>query len=93
MLNRWKTLTRAVILLKTYETAESSGVAAARQRAAFWTGGPKGPPKRKDPLVAAPEWWRHLRPYNKRRVAKKERRAGNRIIQDTRENQANPAKN
>ena len=39
--------------------------------------------KRKDALVAAPEWWRHLRPYNKRRVAKKERRAANRIIQDT----------
>jgi hypothetical protein len=35
-----------------------------------------------------PEWWRHLRPYTKRRVAKKERRAANRIIQDTGENQA-----
>jgi hypothetical protein len=36
--------------------------------------------KRKDTLVAALEWWRHLRPYNKRRVAKKERRAAIRII-------------
>jgi hypothetical protein len=39
--------------------------------------------KRKDTLVAAPEWWRHLRPYSKRRVAKKERRAAIRIIQET----------
>ena len=46
--------------------------------------------KRKDTLVAAPEWWPHLRPYNKRRVAKKERRAANRLIQDTGENQAHP---
>ena len=47
--------------------------------------------KRKDTLVAAPEWWRHLRPGNKRRVAKQERRAANRIIQDTHENQVHPA--
>jgi hypothetical protein len=46
--------------------------------------------KRKDTLVAAPEWWRHLRPYNKRRVARKEPRAANRSIQDTREDQAHP---
>ena len=49
--------------------------------------------KRKDTLVAAPEWWRHLRPCYKRRGAKKERRAAYRIIQDTRENQAHPAEN
>ena len=41
--------------------------------------------KRKDTLAGAPKWWRHLRPYNKRRVAKKERRAASRIIRDTRE--------
>jgi len=39
-------------------------------------------------MVAAP-----LRPYNKRRAAKKERRAANRIIQDTGENQAHPTEN
>ena len=39
--------------------------------------------KRKDTLVAAPEWWRHLRPENKRRVAKKERRAAIRLIRET----------
>ena len=39
--------------------------------------------KRKDTLVAAPEWWRHLRPYNKRCVAKKERREAIRIIRET----------
>lgn len=30
---------------------------------------------RQDTLTAPPEWWRHLRPMNKRRVAKRERRA------------------
>ena len=50
--------------------------------------------KRKDTLVAAPEWWRHLlRPCNKRRVARKERRAANGSIQDTGENQAHPTEN
>ena len=49
--------------------------------------------KRKDTLVAAPELWRHLRPYNKRRVAKKERQAANRSIQDTGEDQAHPTEN
>jgi hypothetical protein len=39
--------------------------------------------KRKDTLVSATQWWRHLRPYEKRRVAKKERRAADRL---TREN-------
>jgi hypothetical protein len=31
--------------------------------------------KRKDTLTKSPEWWKHLRPYNKRKVAKAERRA------------------
>jgi len=30
---------------------------------------------RVDTLVAPGEWWRHLRPYNKRKLAKAERRA------------------
>lgn len=30
---------------------------------------------RLDTLVAAPDPWRHLRPFNKRKVAKAERRA------------------
>jgi hypothetical protein len=28
---------------------------------------------KKGTLVKSPEWWRHLRPFNKRRVAKAER--------------------
>ena len=36
---------------------------------------------RKDTLVSPPEWWKHLRPWNKRRVAKAERRAAVREIQ------------
>jgi hypothetical protein len=36
--------------------------------------------KRKDTFVAPPEWWKHLRPFNKRVVAKRERRAANRSI-------------
>ena len=31
--------------------------------------------KRKDTLTAPPQWWKHLRPFFKRRVAKAERRA------------------
>jgi hypothetical protein len=31
--------------------------------------------KRQDTYTASPEWWRHLRPFNKRRVAKAERKA------------------
>jgi len=42
------------------------------------------------PPVAAATWWRHLRPYNSRCLAKRYRRAANRIVQDTRENQAHP---
>jgi len=30
---------------------------------------------RKDTLARPPEWWKHLRPFNKRRVAKRERKA------------------
>jgi DNA-binding transcriptional regulator GbsR (MarR family) len=30
---------------------------------------------RKDTFVAPPEWWKHLRPFNKRKLAKRERRA------------------
>lgn len=36
--------------------------------------------KRKDTLTKPPEWWKHLRPYNKRRVAKRERLAARRQI-------------
>lgn len=35
---------------------------------------------RKDTLVRPPEWWKHLRPYNKRVVAKKERQAAKKQI-------------
>jgi len=31
--------------------------------------------KRKDTLTKSPQWWKHLRPYNKRKTAKAERRA------------------
>jgi hypothetical protein len=30
---------------------------------------------RKDTLTRPPEWWKHLRPRNKRKVAKAERKA------------------
>ena len=36
---------------------------------------------RKDTLVAPPEWWKHLRPYNKRKVAKAERKAAKKEIE------------
>jgi hypothetical protein len=36
--------------------------------------------KRKDTFVAPPEWWKHLRPFNKRMVAKRERRAARQMI-------------
>lgn len=29
--------------------------------------------KRKDTYAVTPEWWKHLRPFNKRRMAKRER--------------------
>jgi hypothetical protein len=38
--------------------------------------------KRKDTLVRPPEWWKHLRPYNKRKVSKAERRASKKEIKD-----------
>jgi hypothetical protein len=31
---------------------------------------------RQDTLTPPPEWWKHLRPFNKRHVSKRERRAG-----------------
>ena len=40
---------------------------------------------RKDTLTKPPEWWKHLRPYNKRRVAKKERRTAGRMIEEIRQ--------
>jgi hypothetical protein len=49
--------------------------------------------KRKDTLVAAPEWWGHLGPNNKRRVAKKERRATNLMIQGIHENESHATEN
>ena len=36
--------------------------------------------KRKDTFVRSPEWWKHLRPANKRRVAKAERRVARKTI-------------
>jgi hypothetical protein len=36
--------------------------------------------KRKDTLVKTPEWWKHLKKFNKRRVAKMERKAAERQI-------------
>jgi len=39
--------------------------------------------KHKDTLVAATQWWRHLRQFEKRRVAKKERCAAKQFIRGT----------
>lgn len=39
---------------------------------------------RKDTLVKPPEWWKHLRPFNKRRVAKAERQAAKADIETRR---------
>ena len=39
--------------------------------------------KRKDTLTSSPEWWKHLRPFNKRRVSKKEREAAKQDISKT----------
>ena len=36
--------------------------------------------KRKDTLTKPPEWWKHMRPENKRRIAHSERRAAKRLI-------------
>jgi hypothetical protein len=47
--------------------------------------------KRKDTLVKPPEWWKHLRPFNKRRVSKKERKAAAQLITNSsREIQTDP---
>lgn len=37
---------------------------------------------RKDTKTAPPEWWKHLRPFNKRKVSKAERRAATEEITD-----------
>jgi hypothetical protein len=37
---------------------------------------------RKDTKVAPPEWWKHLRPYNKRKLSRAERRAAIEEITD-----------
>ena len=39
--------------------------------------------KRKDNLTVAREWWKHLRPFNKRLVSKAERRAAKEDIEGT----------
>ena len=36
--------------------------------------------KRKDTLTKPVEWWKHLRPFNKRRVSKRERVAAEKEI-------------
>lgn len=36
--------------------------------------------KRKGILTTAREWWKHLRPYNKRDFWKRERRAASRAV-------------
>ena len=36
--------------------------------------------KRQDTFAAPVEWWKHLRPFNKRRMSKKERVAAERIV-------------
>ena len=41
--------------------------------------------KRKDTLTKAVEWWKHLRPFNKRRVSKRERVAAEKEILKERE--------
>ena len=38
--------------------------------------------KKKNTLVAPMEWWKHLRPYNKRKQNKAERKAWKREIED-----------
>jgi len=35
---------------------------------------------RKDTLVTSPEWWKHLRPFLKRLVSKRERKAARKEI-------------
>ena len=41
--------------------------------------------KRKDTLTKAVEWWKHLRPFNKRRVSKRERIAAEKEIKKEKE--------
>lgn len=37
---------------------------------------------RKDTLTAPPQWWKHLRPFFKRKTAKAERRAAKKEMKD-----------
>jgi hypothetical protein len=37
---------------------------------------------RKDTLTRPPEWWKHLRPHNKRKVSKRERVAARKQIKE-----------
>ena len=37
---------------------------------------------RKDSLVSPPDWWKHLRWFNKRRVSKAERQAARNLLDD-----------
>ena len=74
----------AVAQTRTFRKVSAPRGALGEPRPTFW---------RANDLGNTPEWCWHLRPYNKRRVAKKERRAANRIIQDTRENKTHPAEN
>jgi hypothetical protein len=45
---------------------------------------------RKDTLVAPPEWWKHLRPFLKRLVSKKERKAAQKVIRQEAVLKGNP---
>jgi len=36
--------------------------------------------KRKDTFTVVPEWWKHLRPFLKRKVNKNERKAAQKMI-------------
>jgi hypothetical protein len=48
--------------------------------------------KRKDTFVKSPEWWRHLRPENKRRVSHNERRAAKQRIKEDSEDETDRGK-
>ena len=67
---------------RTFRKVSAPRDALGEPRPTFW---------RANDLGNTPEWYWHLRPYIKRRVAKKERCAANRRIQDARENQAHQA--
>jgi hypothetical protein len=48
---------------------------------------------RKDTLTQPPEWWKHLKPFNKRRVSKRERQAGRKSIEVDSRIDTQPLKN